>query len=118
MLHLDKTLLAVEQNKVLIAPQYNRYLAWGFSDLSIRIGHYDSDRAISIFENLDNGDILCAACPNNKVVVTAGTSTVSIHLFPAKYIALLVILKSWVREFSLVYRKTLQFILEKKPILL
>ena len=37
-------MLAVEQNKVLIPSFYNKYLAWGFSDMSIRIGNYDSDR--------------------------------------------------------------------------
>jgi len=36
--------LAVEQNKVLIPPAYNKYLAWGFSDLSVRIGNYESEK--------------------------------------------------------------------------
>ena len=70
-------MLAVEQNKVLIPPAYNKYLSWGFSDLSVRVGNYDSDKASAIYENLDNGEILCAACPNARMVVTAGTSTVS-----------------------------------------
>lgn len=58
MFQHDKTVLAVEQNKVLIPPIYNRYLAWGFSDLSVRIGNYDSDkvrttitRSVLILEN-------------------------------------------------------------------
>ena len=34
-------------------------------------------QASGIFENVDNGEILCAACPNEKILVTAGTSTVS-----------------------------------------
>ncbi|XP_035824115.1 WD repeat and FYVE domain-containing protein 3 isoform X2 [Aplysia californica] len=72
----DKYLLAVEQNKVLIPPTYTRYLAWGFSDQSVRIGPYDSDKAISVFEGLDNGEILCAACPNDKIFITGGTSCV------------------------------------------
>ena len=33
-------------------------------------------QATSVFENLDTGEILCAACPNAKIVITAGTSTV------------------------------------------
>ena len=43
---LDKVVLAVEQNKVLIPPVYSRYLAWGFADLSMRIGNYDSEKVI------------------------------------------------------------------------
>ena len=81
IVHHDRTVLAVEQNKVLIPPNYNKYLSWGFSDLSVRIGNYDSDKASSIYENLDNGEILCAACPNARMVVTAGTSTVSTVCF-------------------------------------
>ena len=42
--HTEKYLLAVEQNKVLIPPSHTRYLAWGFSDLSVRIGPYESDK--------------------------------------------------------------------------
>ncbi len=69
--------MAVEQNKVLIPPTFSRYLSWGFSDLSVRVGNYDSDKASAIYENLDNGEILCAACPNARIVITAGTSAVS-----------------------------------------
>ena len=39
-------MLAVEQNKVLIPPSYNKYLAWGYSDLSVRIGNYESEKVI------------------------------------------------------------------------
>ena len=45
--HGDKYVLAVEQNKVLIPPSYNKYLAWGYSDLSVRIGNYESDKVRS-----------------------------------------------------------------------
>lgn len=76
IIHCDKAVLAVEQNKVLVPPTYAKYLAWGFSDLSIRIGNYDSDKASAVFENIDNGEILCASCPDAKTIVTAGTSTV------------------------------------------
>ncbi len=44
IMHNDRSIMAVEQNKVLIPPMYNRYLAWGFSDLSLRVGNYDSDK--------------------------------------------------------------------------
>ncbi|KAL3875787.1 hypothetical protein ACJMK2_033704 [Sinanodonta woodiana] len=76
ILHSEKYLLAVDQNKVLIPPNYNKYLAWGFADLSIRIGNYESEKATVVFEGLDNGEILCAACPNSKIFITGGTSCV------------------------------------------
>ena len=44
IVHHDKVVLAVKQNEALIPPNYTRYLAWGFSDLSVRIGNYDSDK--------------------------------------------------------------------------
>jgi len=38
------SIFAVEQNKALVPPNYARYLAWGFPDMSVRIGYYDSDK--------------------------------------------------------------------------
>lgn len=35
-------------------------------------------QALHVFENLDNGEILCASCPNAKTFITGGTSTVCI----------------------------------------
>lgn len=74
----DKTVLAVEQNKVLMAPLCTRYIAWGFADHSLRIGQYDSDRALFVCEATaqSSGEILACACPNARTVVTAGTSSV------------------------------------------
>ncbi|XP_054166813.1 WD repeat and FYVE domain-containing protein 3-like [Oppia nitens] len=75
----DKSLLAVEQNKVLIPPQFNRYIAWGFADHSLRIGPYESDRALFIWESTllpPNGEILCATVPNPRIIITAGTNSV------------------------------------------
>ncbi|XP_046392591.1 WD repeat and FYVE domain-containing protein 3 isoform X2 [Ischnura elegans] len=80
ILHCDKgTLLAVEQNKVLIPPSCNKYVAWGFADHSLRIGHYESDRAVLVCEGAGlhhTGEILTCVCPSSKLIVTAGTSTV------------------------------------------
>ena len=73
------TLLAVEQNKVLIPPTFNRYVAWGFADHSLRIGPYESDRALYVWESElfpPNGEILCSTVPNSRVIVTAGTNSV------------------------------------------
>ncbi|XP_063865461.1 WD repeat and FYVE domain-containing protein 3-like isoform X1 [Scylla paramamosain] len=72
----DKLILAVEQNKTLIPPTYQRFLAWGFADQSLRIGGYESERAVLVSETPQNGEILAAVCPNNKTIITAGTSTV------------------------------------------
>lgn len=78
IIHPDKSVLAVEQNKVLMAPLFTRYIAWGFADHSLRIGIYDSDRALFVCEAAaqNSGEILACACPNARTIVTAGTSSV------------------------------------------
>lgn len=78
ILHLDKAVLAVEQNKTLIPPSYNKYVAWGFADHSLRIGNYDSDKAIFVCEAMmqSSGEIVSCVCPSSKQIVTAGTSSV------------------------------------------
>lgn len=79
ILHVDKSVLAVEQNKVLIPPTYNKYVAWGFADHSLRVGNYDSDKAVFVCETVvqNSGEIVACVCPSVKSIVTAGTSTVS-----------------------------------------
>ncbi|KAL1791399.1 WD repeat and FYVE domain-containing protein 3 isoform X1 [Sigmodon hispidus] len=73
----DKGILAVEQNKVLIPPAWNKTFAWGYADLSCRLGTYESDKAVTVYECLSEwGQILCAICPSPKLVITGGTSTV------------------------------------------
>ena len=44
IMHHEGKVLAVEQNKVIIPPACSKYLSWGFSDMSMRIGNYDSDK--------------------------------------------------------------------------
>ena len=73
----DRSVLAVEQNKTLIPPSYSRYLAFGYADLSLRIGSYDTDKASTVFEGTQSGEVKCAVCPNSKLVITGGLSTVS-----------------------------------------
>ncbi|KAG1679752.1 WD repeat and FYVE domain-containing protein 3 [Nymphon striatum] len=73
---MDKSLLAVEQNKCLIPPHFSKYVAWGFADHSLRIGNYESDKATFVCESLQSGEVLCCTCPNSKLVITGGTSTV------------------------------------------
>nr|CAD7454369.1 unnamed protein product [Timema tahoe] len=74
----DKSVLAVEQNKVLVPPTFNKYVAWGFADHSLRIGLYDSDKAVLVCEAImqSNGEIVTCVCPSVKLIITAGTSSV------------------------------------------
>lgn len=78
ILQPDKVVFAVEQNKVIMPPSYSKYIAWGFADHSLRIGLYDTDRASFVSEAAahNSGEILTCACPNAKMIVTAGTSSV------------------------------------------
>lgn len=43
----EKTILAVEKNKVLLPPHWNRTFSWGFDDFSCCLGHYGSDKVTS-----------------------------------------------------------------------
>ncbi|XP_058837027.1 WD repeat and FYVE domain-containing protein 3-like [Topomyia yanbarensis] len=74
----DKIVLAVEQNKILMPSNYSRYIAWGYADHSVRVGMYDSDRALFVCENVapDSGEILACACPNAKTIIMAGTNSI------------------------------------------
>ncbi|XP_066149954.1 WD repeat and FYVE domain-containing protein 3 [Euwallacea fornicatus] len=78
ILQVDKSVLAVEQNKVLMPPTFGKYVAWGFADHSIRIGNYESEKAVFVSENVEqnNGEILACVCPSPKIIVTAGTGSV------------------------------------------
>ena len=77
IIQTDRAVLAVEEHKVLIPPNYNKYLAWGFSDLSLRICPYDSEKALVVLESLENSEIFCACAPNSRTIITAGNNTVS-----------------------------------------
>ncbi|CAG4985996.1 unnamed protein product [Colias eurytheme] len=78
ILYTEKAILAVEQNKVLMPPAYNKYVAWGFADHSLRIGNYDNDKAVFVCESVAQacGEIVTCVCLSDKTIVTAGTSTV------------------------------------------
>uniref|UniRef100_A0A8D2AKB2 WDFY family member 4 n=1 Tax=Sciurus vulgaris TaxID=55149 RepID=A0A8D2AKB2_SCIVU len=73
----EKTILAVEKNKVLLPPLWNRTFSWGFDDFSCCLGSYGSDKILMTFENLAAwGRCLCAVCPTPTIIVTSGTSAV------------------------------------------
>lgn len=43
----DKIPIAVEKNKLLLPPHYNRYFMWGFPDYSARIATVEGDKVRS-----------------------------------------------------------------------
>lgn len=79
--------VAVEQNKCLLPPNYTHYLAWGFTDGSLRLGSlFDAnERARCIFEMVDQNEILCCTSPNRHTIITAGLSTVVRVWFVSDY---------------------------------
>jgi len=78
IVQVDKNIVAVEQNKLLIPPEYCRYIAWGHADRSLRLGLYESEKPIFVWEGSDNlepYEILCCTIPNNRTMITAGTNS-------------------------------------------
>lgn len=73
----EKDVLVVEKNKLLIPPQWNTYYCWGSYDQTCSFGSYTGEKSFGVCESLsDWGEPVCAACPNNSTIITAGTSTV------------------------------------------
>ncbi|KAM5241310.1 WD repeat- and FYVE domain-containing protein 4 isoform 3-T5 [Hipposideros larvatus] len=73
----EKTILAVEKNKVLLPPLWNRTFSWGFDDFSCCLGTYGSDKILMTFENMAAwGRCLCAVCPSPTIIITSGASAV------------------------------------------
>ncbi|XP_053730843.1 WD repeat- and FYVE domain-containing protein 4 isoform X2 [Synchiropus splendidus] len=77
ILCLEKEVLVLERNRLLLSPQLSCYFSWGFPDNTCAFGNYSTDKTFGVCESLsDWGETLCAACPNPTTVVTAGSSTV------------------------------------------
>uniref|UniRef100_T1IS53 WD repeat and FYVE domain-containing protein 3 n=1 Tax=Strigamia maritima TaxID=126957 RepID=T1IS53_STRMM len=72
----DKLLQAVEENRALIPPNGTRYISWSFADQTLRVGNYESDKALFVCEVMQCGEIVCCICPSPRHVITAGTSSV------------------------------------------
>jgi WD40 repeat protein len=76
--------LSLDANKLLLAPKYKKYMAWGFSDGSLRIRTLVSsprrrrlDEVVAIHEELHDGPLLCAAVSTDgQVLVTGGQDCV------------------------------------------
>uniref|UniRef100_A0A7M4FMA4 WDFY family member 4 n=1 Tax=Crocodylus porosus TaxID=8502 RepID=A0A7M4FMA4_CROPO len=77
IVHTEKNILAVERNKVLIPPLWNKTFCWGFDDFSCCFANYGSDKNMTVFECMaDWGKCLCAVCPTPTTIITSGTSSV------------------------------------------
>ncbi|XP_058155114.1 WD repeat- and FYVE domain-containing protein 4 isoform X2 [Dasypus novemcinctus] len=73
----EKTILAVEKNKLLLPHLWTKTFSWGFDDFSCCLGSYGSDKILLTFENLAAwGRCLCAVCPSPTTIVTSGASAV------------------------------------------
>eukprot|EP00064_Thunnus_orientalis_P000518 superscaffoldBa00000026_g519 len=77
ILCLEKEVLVLERNRLLLSPLFSCFFSWGFPDNSCAFGNYATEKTFAVCESLcDWGETLCAACPNPMTIVTAGTSTV------------------------------------------
>ncbi|XP_032301308.1 WD repeat- and FYVE domain-containing protein 4 isoform X3 [Coturnix japonica] len=77
IVHTEKGILAVEKNKVLIPPLWNKTFCWGFDDFTCCFGNYGSEKNMTTFECMaDWGKCLCAVCPSATTLITSGTSSV------------------------------------------
>ncbi|KAL5712497.1 hypothetical protein ACHQM5_014664 [Ranunculus cassubicifolius] len=70
--HNDKILVSGSNN--LLKPRtYNKYVAWGFPDRSLRFMTYDQDRLLSTHENLHDGyQIQCAGMSHDGDTLVTG----------------------------------------------
>uniref|UniRef100_A0A3Q2CCF0 Uncharacterized protein n=1 Tax=Cyprinodon variegatus TaxID=28743 RepID=A0A3Q2CCF0_CYPVA len=77
ILCLEKEVLVLEKNRLLVLPSSACFFSWGFPDNSCAFGNYATEKVCSVFEGLcDWGETLCAVCPNATTIITAGSSTV------------------------------------------
>ncbi|XP_076599423.1 WD repeat- and FYVE domain-containing protein 4 isoform X1 [Chaetodon auriga] len=77
ILCLEKEVIVLERNRLLLSPLLSCFFSWGFPDNSCAFGNNATEKIFAVCESLcDWGETLCAACPNPTTIVTAGTSTV------------------------------------------
>ncbi|XP_078129346.1 WD repeat- and FYVE domain-containing protein 4 isoform X3 [Sander vitreus] len=77
ILCLEKEVIVLERNRLLLSPLSGCFFSWGFPDNSCAFGNYATEKTFAVCESLcDWGKTLCAACPDPTTIVTAGTSTV------------------------------------------
>uniref|UniRef100_UPI0037E89D37 WD repeat- and FYVE domain-containing protein 4 isoform X2 n=1 Tax=Semicossyphus pulcher TaxID=241346 RepID=UPI0037E89D37 len=77
ILCLEKDVVVLERNRLVLSPQSGCFFSWGFPDNSCAFGNYATEKTFAVCESLCAwGETLCAACPNPTTIVTAGTSGV------------------------------------------
>ncbi|XP_060895664.1 WD repeat- and FYVE domain-containing protein 4 isoform X1 [Labrus mixtus] len=77
ILCVEKEVVVLERNRLLVSHQLGCYFSWGFPDNSCAFGHYATEKTFAVFESLCYwGETLCASCPTPTTIVTAGTSGV------------------------------------------
>ncbi|XP_070696577.1 WD repeat- and FYVE domain-containing protein 4 [Pempheris klunzingeri] len=77
ILCLEKEVMVLERNRLLLSPPSGCFFSWGFPDNSCAFGNSATEKTFAVCESLcDWGETLCAACPNPTTIITAGTSTV------------------------------------------
>ncbi|XP_054839943.1 WD repeat- and FYVE domain-containing protein 4 [Eublepharis macularius] len=73
----DKGVLAVDKNKILLPPLWNKVFCWGFDDFTCCLAGYGADKSITTFEApADWGACLCVVCLTPTILITAGSSSV------------------------------------------
>ncbi|CAD6191346.1 unnamed protein product [Caenorhabditis auriculariae] len=64
--------VALEQNKVMI--EGSRFLCWGLSDRSIRLGSLDSDKSQCVYEMCETDEVTCVAVGDESTLFCGSTS--------------------------------------------
>ncbi|XP_015799744.3 WD repeat- and FYVE domain-containing protein 4 isoform X2 [Nothobranchius furzeri] len=74
---LEKEVVVLEENQLLLWPPFGCLFSWGFPDNSCAFGNYTTEKNFAVSESLcDWGETLCATSPNLTTLITAGASTV------------------------------------------
>ncbi|XP_077585653.1 WD repeat- and FYVE domain-containing protein 4 isoform X2 [Stigmatopora nigra] len=74
---LEKEVVVLEPNRLLLSPSLSCFFNWGFPDNSCTFGNYTTEKTFAVCESLCAwGPTMCAASPNPMTVITAGSSTV------------------------------------------
>jgi WD40 repeat protein len=69
----DKMTVAVGNSKVLLPPNFQKYLEWGFFDNSLRLFQTDNNKCLSVFEGTHTGQITCVATVDQEMFITGGS---------------------------------------------
>ncbi|KAL6046858.1 WD repeat and FYVE domain-containing protein 3 [Balamuthia mandrillaris] len=78
MRFVNKKLMAVSSRKTLLPCKYNKYVAWGFPDFTLRTIHAESERVEAIWENMQAWGRIRHVCTteDGKYLVLGGSNSV------------------------------------------